>query len=819
MIELNHDGELIISTGRHRKDTAFKKRKILWSTLVNKLSETQRTHELYRDYLKGSPDYKDNIKDVGGFVGGLLSTGRRKKDNVIERCLVTLDLDFCEYDFWTDFLFMYDCAACLYSTHKHSPATPRYRLVLPLDRTITPDEYLAISRKIAGALGIDQFDPTTFQAERLMYYPSTSKDGEFIFEYQDGEFLKADDVLGSYIDWRDVSEWPLHELEKEAVNHDRKKQGEPTEKPGLIGAFCRQYTIQDAILTYLTDVYEPVDNSDDRYTYTGGSTSGGLVVYDNVFAYSHHGTDPTSGKLCNAFDLVRLHKFGLKDEDAPKDTPIHRMPSYKAMADLVAKDKEVVGMMALERRAEAVEDFGTWDDEPEKGTDESATEADLSFLKELEADKDGNLKPTIDNCVKILTNDPNLAGRLAYDEFEGLEIAVKSLPWRKVTDYTRVLDEKDDAALRHYFEHTYGINHKGNITDAVYVYILRNTIHPVRDYLDSLKWDGVPRIDRLLTVYLGAEDTPYTRAVSRKMLAAGAARIYSPGEKFDYCCALLGLEGKGKSTFISKLGQKWFTDSFYTFQGREAAEQIQGVWMVEIGELSALNRAENNTVKHFISMQVDRYRSAYARRIQSRPRQCVFWATGNKKDILKGQNGDRKFWPVDIWEVAPEKDIFDEDALSQHEVDQIWAEAVAAYKGGETLCLSADLEDAAREQQRGHVEDDPREALLHTFLDMPITEDWYSMEMHERKAYIRDYNTGMEMIAKGTVRRDKVCVAEIYCELFEGRPAEMTNYNTRVFHDFMNRAPGWTVNKNKLRFGPYGVAKAFVRVGSTFEEL
>ena len=194
---------------------------------------------------------------------------------------------------------IYSCAAVLYSTHKHEPDAPRYRLIIPLDRPVMSDEYQAIARKIAGLLGIENFDPTTFQPERLMYWPSTSKDGEYMFQEQDGKFLCADTVLNSYRDWRDSSEWPVSAKVDKIIQRGMAKQGDPLEKNGIVGAFCRSYTISEVIDEYLPKIYESC-TVDGRFTYKEGSTAAGLVVYDDKYAYSHHGTDPISGKLCNA---------------------------------------------------------------------------------------------------------------------------------------------------------------------------------------------------------------------------------------------------------------------------------------------------------------------------------------------------------------------------------------------------------------------------------------------------------------------------------------------------------------------------------------
>ena len=345
--KLKYDAELPISTGRSRNETSWKNKTMHWSTLVAKLRTTVRTAETLAEFLKMSKADQDRIKDVGGFVGGHLKGGRRKKDTVEYRQIVALDADFAPEGLAKELEYLIPGAYVVYSTHKHKPSKPRLRILIPLDRPVTPDEYEAIARKLADNIGIDYFDDTTYEPNRLMYWPSTASDGEYVFDAVDEPWIVANDVLAQYPDWTDTSYWPESSRTIETRKKTAAKQGDPTQKKGLIGAFCRTYTIQAAIETFLSDVYTPCAMPG-RYTYTGGSTSAGLVLYDDMFAYSNHATDPASGKLCNAFDLVRIHKFGDLDKDLPGDTATTKLHSYTAMMDWVREDKETVKTSVLE---------------------------------------------------------------------------------------------------------------------------------------------------------------------------------------------------------------------------------------------------------------------------------------------------------------------------------------------------------------------------------------------------------------------------------------------------------------------------------------
>ena len=228
-INITHDHRLDIALGKSRREMNWKNKEWLWSDLVKRVSVTHRTAETHAEYMAAKRDRQDELKDVGGFVGGYLTGGRRKSGSVAHRQLITLDLDFAEPEFWDDFQLTFANAALMYSTHKHEADKPRLRLIMPLDRPVFADEYQAIARKIAGLLDIELFDPTTFQAERLMYWPSTSKDGEYLFEYQDGTWLNADSILSMYTDWTDSSEWPVSIKVDKVLQRNMAKQGDPLE--------------------------------------------------------------------------------------------------------------------------------------------------------------------------------------------------------------------------------------------------------------------------------------------------------------------------------------------------------------------------------------------------------------------------------------------------------------------------------------------------------------------------------------------------------------------------------------------------------------
>lgn len=782
------DKALDVATGVNRKTKKWKNRPMQWSEMLDRLSRTTRTPETMAEYKQMGREQQSDIKDVGGFVGGYCNNGSRS--DIRFRSVLCLDADFADAELWPDWGLLYGNAAAVYSTHKHTAGKPRLRLVVPLGRDVTPDEYQAIGRRVADTLGIEKFDDTSYQPQRMMYWPSTSQDGEYVFEHLDAPFLDPDSVLATYHDWRDVSSWPISSRVADIVKRTAAKQKDPLEKGGIVGAFCRAYTIQEAIEVYVP-AYVPCDDPG-RYTYTEGSTSAGVVIYDDKFSFSHHATDPASGQLCNAWDLVRLHHFGALDADAPADKPATSRESYKAMTQLALEDGRVKAQIVTDRTAEAMEDFDALPDE----------QKDEDWRGKLKMTERGGIAQTIENIVLILNNDPKLAGRLAYNDMDHNTVALRDLPWRSVKSSAQWVDA-DDASLRYYLEKAYGISSKDKIFDAVNVVAQQNRFHPVREYLDGCSWDGVPRVDTLLIDYLGADDNEYTRAVTRKTLVAAVARIYRPGCKFDYMLTLRGRQGLGKSALVAKLGGRWFSDTFTTMQGKDAYEQVQGVWIMEVGELAGMRKAEAETIKLYISKQVDRFRPAYGRRLQEFPRQCIFVGTTNEAQFLRDTTGNRRFWVVDTPNDPP-RDFWEE--LTPDVVAQVWAEAVELYKGGEKLYLPKALENIAREVQELYEEENPRVGLIADYLDRLLPEGWDEMDIYSRRQFL-------ESEAVGTVKRSVVCTMEVWAEALGGNPDKIDRYIAKEIRDILTSLPGWRRSGTKrLRIRPYGQQRYYERI-------
>lgn len=799
---LINDRKITISAAGSRRATHWPTQQLFWSEFIDKLRTPARSAESLAEYLRMPKGQQDDLKDVGGYVAGeVIGGGRRKEASVIGRDVLTLDLDNIPQGQTQSTLLRLDglgCAYAVYSTRKHEAIKPRLRVLVPLNRTVSVDEYEPLARKLASIIGIELCDPTTFQVHRLMYWPSTCSDSTYVYQYGDKSFLDADGLLATYSDWRNVAEWP--EVPGAQQTHIRlaAKQGDPTQKSGVVGAFCKIYDIYKAMIELIPGEYDPVDDESGRFSYTGGSTVGGALVYDNGnFIYSHHATDPASGKLCNAFDLVRLHRFSSLDDDAKADTPTNKLPSYKAMCEFAVKDTYVAALLNQERYDRATQEFA---DAPVA----AATQTANWIYKLAVSSSTGTPAKTTDNVIVILENDPLLKEKLAFDEFANRGLVLGALPWDKHTA-RRQWTDIDDAGLRHYLERTYSISGKERIFDATALCAHKHTINDVRDYLDPLNWDGIKRLDTLLIDYLGAADTPYTRAVIRKSLTAAVARVMDPGCKYDYMPIFTGPQGIGKSTFLALLGKRWYSDSLTTFEGKEASELIQGVWINEIGELNGLSKSETNSVKQFLSRREDIFRVPYGRRTSQYPRRCVFFGTTNDSEFLKDRTGNRRFWPVVVGVQPPTKSVWRD---LEAEVPQIWAEALCCWQLGEPLYLIGAAEAESKLQQEIHRESDPREGIIREFVDRPVPVDWDKRTMAERKFY---WSGEFERVAGDTLPRDKVCAAEVWCECLGGDLKYMKRADSVIIGGILSGLPGWSRIKNPARFGCYGMQRGYVK--------
>ena len=553
------------------------------------------------------------------------------------------------------------------------------------------------------------------------------------------------------------------------------------EKSGIVGTFCRAFSITEAIEKFLPDVYEAAGSN--RYHYIPSSSIAGVLIYDDKWAYSNHATDPAYHRECNAFDLIRIHKF--PDEDEKR--------SFQRMSEWASTIPEVSTLLLEEKQSAAEKDFSVEDDK--------------DWRESLTRDKHGNLLNNLHNIGLIMTHDENMRNIVFNQLADGMEV-IGPIPWdHSETNFWR---DADDAQLIFYVDQNYGTFSRANYDTAVSKCVDDRKYHPIKDYFKTLpEWDHIPRVDTLLIDYLGAADNKYVRAVTRKTLCAAVTRVYHPGTKFDTMLVLNGPQGIGKSTLIARLAMEWFSDSLTLSDmndGKTAPEKLQGYWIHEIGEMAGMKKADLEKVKSFISRQDDKYRAAFGRRVTSHPRQCVFFGTTNAETgFLRDVTGNRRYWVVTTPGTGARKPW----ELDRATVDQIWAETIQMVKAGEKLYLSADLEAMAKKEQSAAMESDEREGIVRLYLDTLLPEGWPKMDLYQRREFLRGDDP---TLPKGTVKRETVSNMEIWCECL-GMPKEsLKSSESYAIRSMMSRIEGWErtdqVVKNKL----YGQQRVYKRI-------
>jgi predicted P-loop ATPase len=768
--------DLNIAYGNSRTAKFWSNKTIKFDELCARLRSPIYTSETAEEYPKLPKGQRDDIKDKGGFVAGHLSGNRRQANKVACRSMLVYDLDSIEAAFLRDISSKVHNRGCYYTTHSHTADNPRARMIIPVSRDMTPDEFNAAARYYAQDNGfINMLDPCSFSPHQLMYWPTCPSNGEYLFGEMDGDWLNPDDIFAKHPNWRDCSLLPTTPKESKAAEHNVKQQKDPLEKDGVVGAVCRCYTVQEVMENYLSDVYAPTADGSGRYDFIPGEGSAGVVIYEDKFAYSHHATDPAGGKLCNAFDLIRVHQFG--DLDDKK--------SYTEAVEFWLGKDRINDQLLKERQEKASQEFEDW-------------------TKGLQREKNGNLCNTLQNLTLILKNDDNLRAIVFNQQLDGMEIKGE-VPWKHPSKYWR---DADDAQLISYIDTNYGSFSDRNYKIAVTKVTDDRSYHPIREFLNALpEWDGVQRVDTVLIDYLGAVDNKYVRAVTRKSFCGAVKRVLDPGCKFDSMIVLNGPQGIGKSTLISLLGGEWFSDSLSLNDTKDktAAEKLQGYWILEIGELAGLRKAEVETLRSFISRQNDIYRAAFGKRATPHPRQCIFIGTTNAESgYLRDTTGNRRFWPVK----TPGSGKKHSWELTEYDVQQIWAEVLKMVEAGEKLYLTPEEDRLAKDEQRAALESDEREGLVREYLDTLLTNNWDDMDLFERRNFLSGNELG-EIGKRGTVQRNQVSSMEIWCECFGKERANIGRADSNAIAAILIKL-GWERMPNKTRLPMYGPQYIFV---------
>jgi predicted P-loop ATPase len=554
---------------------------------------------------------------------------------------------------------------------------------------------------------------------------------------------------------------------------------DPLDKEGAVGFFNRAFfPIGRAIEKFLSDVYEPTDN-ENRWHYIQSSSMAGVeIIEGGKFVYSHHAKDPAYLKLCNAFDLVRIHKFG--DDDVKK--------SFNAMCELAMQNEEVKRIAMEEKLAQAEADF-------------NATDGDWMTRLKYQP-RSGQLENSVYNLNLILNNDPDFAS-FAFNELANRIQITGPLPWER-PEGNAFWRDADTAQLKSIIDIRY-LPFSSRNHDVAFTKVADDRhFHPVRDYLDSLpEWDGIERVEDLFIRYLQADDTPYVRAVTRKTFAAAVARVYVPGIKFDCVPVLDGDQGIGKSTIVKDLVTSEYyseTLSLTDMDDKSGAEKLQGFWAVEIGELAGMKKADIEKVKAFLSTCDDKYRPSYGKVVESHPRQCIIIATVNgERGYLRDITGNRRFWIIKLHQKKQKKTW---DFTPEYRA-QFWAEAKEIWKSGEKLYLEGDLLEAAEEAQQSAMEVDERLGMVEEYLNTRLPDDWVDMDLFQRRNFLQGSEFGMPE-HKGAVLRTEVSNAEIWCECYGKSLQELKPTDSYAIAALMAQLPNWERTTSIKRQPIYG---------------
>lgn len=768
------DFQMMVVTAKQRNSKRWKQETVTWSGL-KAWAANPADHKECGNYLLG--ELRPN-------ADGVLI---RNNHTIVRRHAISLDVDSPNADFLVKVELLLPGAAIIHSTYNSTPDQPRYRLIIPTDRPMLPDEYIVAADYVMNLLGRENFDPGGNEPARYMFKPATSDPEHYVYQVLDGDLTEADSLLQSFQD--DLSGMPTPRVSR--------TKRDPYEIEGVVGAFNRVYRFPEAI-----DEWElPYDlDGDNRWHLRGTRAAGGLALVKEGIVFSHHMHDPAYNQACSAFDLVRLHKFGHLDEGAKAGTPINRLPSSKAMEELAMNDErthnELVG--------KASDDFAAF---AEGHADEiSEMTRNTSWRTQLAYTSKGKMIDKVANWRVLMEHDGVLS-TFRYNELT-LEVELsEDLPWRKVGVQWAVSDI-DERMLLYYIEEEYNIRPpRVLVTDLIIGAALQHRINPVVDYLRSLKWDGTPRVETCLPVTA----TPYTRVVARKCMVAAVARMLDPGCKWDHTLVLFGDEGLGKTWWVDKMSLG-YTSTLGRIDGKDTLLAMQRSWIMVADEGYSLKKADADGMKEFLTRTKDVFRAPYERTTSETPRHCVIWSTTNDKTFLRRQEGNRRFLIVDV-----EQQVNFERYTDEY-VGQVWAEAVQMYEKGEKLYLTPEEMAAARESREIFVEEDALVGIIEEYLSTPVPKGWSEKTPTERRIWMENDGDVFEQTEAADSEITEVCSLQIWVEVLgrdrgDHRRMDLLNI-TKALHEI----PGWEAVSGRHRINGYGPQMVFRKTSGNSDD-
>lgn len=783
---------------------------LTWAALIEHLSTYARSKETLEQFNTLHKDDQLRAKDRGWWNGSHYKGVNRDAQQIEDLDVLALDVDNCNpssIDHIKASLLLHGYTYFMGSTRKHTSSAPRLRLAFPLTRAVSVDESDAIRRKLAELVGMPLFDTVSFRANQVMFWPTVCSDGEIYLWNAPAEgWLDPDDFLAAhYNDWHDRDEWPLHPKESRgAVNEKTGKRSNPEEREDIIGEWCRCFDVPAAMDRFIPGIYVQ-GSAPTRYTHFAGSTTNGAVLYDDgLYLYSNHQTDPATGVLCNSWDLVRIHKFGVLDAKEMPSTPIGKLPSQQAMVEFAQTVPEVM----QEMRASQIEGFDELsDDTPDLPSDKRVTIEEL--FDSLDKNKKGKVKATYDNLVKIFRHHP-LLQHLAFNANIGATVWRKPMPWQHALIREQQLDEteglryrdQDDLHVREFIYRTFkGMDLPSDalIKKLVAQVSDERVFHPIRDAFNALpKWDGIHRVESMLHRFCGTPDDEYHRGVSRKFLCGIVARAMRPGCKFDYMPIFIGPQGQKKSSFFEVLAghPSWFTDNMPPIDKRaDVVNAIRSKLLVEWAELDQMRRSEIESIRAFITVKVDQQRLSFERHTLAYKRQAIIVGTTNGYTPLRDGQGNRRSWPI----VVTVDEINCEKLAAERA--QLLSEARVLLDAGELLYLKGDALTQAEEHQESARDVDPTEETIRAWLAGDLA------------------SVGVPPMDAGNVfdnaprTRDRVCLRSIACEAL-GQSAtgkDLSAPQRRLISDLMARHADYFAPGKPFWLKGYGTVRGWER--------
>ena len=709
-------------------------------------------------------------KNARSYLPGELRGHHRSGDNVIGRSVITLDLDGASAEGFTELLsYLDDVAVLWHTTYSHSPQKPSYRVLIPLDGMVPPDVYTRIVREIMRAVPQAAIDAASATPSQIMFTPA-AKDAS-LYEY--GSELNRPLASGALFE-------SAPDTPGAAVSMGRVRKKDPLTLKGIAGEFCRHYQDLDELIEVFELPYERVGNRF-RYTHADKSSAPGMSPLPDapLLFFSNHRSDPASGHAQNAFDLVRIHRFG--ERDAGYEGAVIHAPSSRAMKSFLeghegfqqrratAAYEQVARPAVAGSPLTVSEDHSTLTQEPEPVVEaeeeEDRGEGELEWTKKLlRHEKTLQVEDRIENYDLIFMHDP----------------IFKSLWWNVRGDYEAIMGEDYDlrdgsppqvnnadvSGLKDHIERQYQIRRvtRQRVDDLLGRVRRERRIDPVKKYLQSLTWDGIPRLETCLP---GAEDTPYNRMVAKRALLGAVARAFKPGCKVDQSLILYGGQGVGKTTWIERMA-RGYTASLGDIQNKDTLISASRSWIMVSDEGHALNNADFNELKDFLTRQRDVYRLPYDRSATEVPRRWVVWGTTNDPMMLRERDGNRRFLIVDVLEQM------DFDKYTPEYVDQVWAEAVALYQEGERPVLSPAEEVLAEQARKSHTMEDNLVATITEALESPVPLAWERMSLPERIIWFQAKDMDAEDKSVPTAPRSFITPAAVWVEIMRKSLPDMS---------------------------------------------